>query len=89
MIYFLIAFDQEVNQFTKTAEGDLVGQVNEIKLTFSSGFLPSSLIVIRKNDLYQVIAALTPSITDAVAAALAGQSQTTVTITQQAQVTIF
>merc|ERR1712051_1072982 len=52
------AFEQEVNQFTKTAEGDLVGQV---------------------------IAALTPSITDAVAAALAGQSQTTVTITQQAQ----
>ena len=37
----------------------------------------------------QVIAALTPSITEAVKAALAGQSQTTVTITQQAQVIIW
>ena len=33
-----------------------------------------------------MISALTPSITEAVKAALAGQSQTTVTITQQAQV---
>merc|ERR1712045_16842 len=49
-------------------------------------FTSSAATKTTEGDLVgQVIAALTPSITDAVAAALAGQSQTTVTITQQAQ----